>query len=407
MHPARSRGHVCVPAHAWQDQLEAAAAFMRAGLERREQCIFIAKNATSTELADLLQRANVPTEGLSIIGADSSYLRGGTFEADRMIEWLAERVEAARSAGLPGTRLVGEVACVWDPCPDPARLIEYEAKLDGWMIGRPISVMCLYDRARMPARVVRNMFATHPLVVVDARVHRNLHHMSPATVLASSRADAEVDEILAGFRTGVLADERLHSHRRQLLAVQEAERRAIARELHDGFGQLLVAIQLGLHETPIDVDELDALTGEAVESVRSLALELRPAMLDDLGLAAAVRAYVRRVARDRELAIDLTVDDIPVPAAIATTCFRLVQEAVLNIVRHADAHRVAIEIRSDGGCLTLAVHDDGVGFDPGRPGLGIVGMTERTALAGGELTVESTPGAGTTVRARLPIGDGA
>jgi signal transduction histidine kinase len=116
---------------------------------------------------------------------------------------------------------------------------------------------------------------------------------------------------------------------------------------------------------------------------------------------------VRRIARARELAVDLAIEDVDVPAAIATTCFRLVQEAVLNVVRHADARRTEIEIRADHGWLTLSVRDDGVGFDPARPGFGIVGMTERAALAGGELTVESSPGAGTTIRARLPIGDGA
>ncbi|HSR99661.1 MAG TPA: sensor histidine kinase, partial [Kofleriaceae bacterium] len=177
--------------------------------------------------------------------------------------------------------------------------------------------------------------------------------------------------------------------------------------LHDGFGQLLAAIQLGLRETPIDVDELDALVGEALESVRSLALELRSAMLDDLGLAAALRAYVRRIVRETELAVDLWVDDLPVPAAVATTCFRIVQEAVLNIVRHARARRVAIEVRATPGALTLTVQDDGIGFDPAQPGLGVVGMTERAALAGGEIAFASAPGAGTTVRARLPIGRGA
>jgi signal transduction histidine kinase len=79
---------------------------------------------------------------------------------------------------------------------------------------------------------------------------------------------------------------------------------------------------------------------------------------------------------------------------------------VLNVVRHARARRVAIEVRTSGGALTLAVHDDGVGFDPAQPGLGVVGMTERAALAGGELAIASVPGAGTTIRARLPIGDG-
>jgi signal transduction histidine kinase len=231
--------------------------------------------------------------------------------------------------------------------------------------------------------------------------------MSSATVLASDRRGAEVDELLVRLGASAAVSDRMRAHRRELLVVQEAERRAISRELHDGFGQLLAAIQLGLHKAPIDLNELDALVGEALESVRSLAIELRSPMLDDLGLAAALRAYVRGIVRERDLVVDLRVDDVALPAALATTCFRLVQEAVLNIVRHAGAHRVAIDLSASPGELTLTVEDDGKGFDPAHPGLGIVGMTERVALAGGDLAIASAHGAGTTIRARLPIRGGA
>jgi signal transduction histidine kinase len=410
MHSARSRDHVCVASRAWIDQLAAMGEFVRDGLARREQCIVIAKGAPTAEVAEALARADVAAVGADrvvIVAAESAHLRGGAFEPDRLLAWIEERTDEALGAGLTGTRLIGEMTSIWDPRPDPAQLTEYEAKLDSWMADRPVSAICMYDRTRMPARVVREMFATHPLVMIDAMVCRNMHYMSSATVLSADRWGAEVDELLGRVRASAVADGRVDAHRRMLLAVQEAERRSIARELHDGFGQLLAAIQLGLHETPIDVDELDALVGEALESVRSLAIELRSAMLDDLGLAAALRAYVRRIMRETELTVDLRIDDVPVPAAVATTCLRLIQEAVLNVVRHARARCVAIEVRTTTGALTLAVQDDGVGFDPAQPGLGIVGMTERAALAGGDFAIASAPGAGTTVRARLPIGGGA
>jgi signal transduction histidine kinase len=381
--------------------------FVRAGVERREQCIVIAKGARTSEVAEALARADVASDRVAIVGAESAHLRGGAFEPDRLLAWIEERTDEALRAGLTGTRLIGEMTSIWDPCPDPAQLTEYEAKLDSWMADRPVSAMCMYDRTRMPARVVRDMFATHPLVMIEATVCRNTHYMSSASVLSADRWGAEVDELLERVRASAVADGRVEAHRREVLAAQEAERRSIARELHDGFGQLLAAIQLGLRETPLNVDELDALVGEALESVRSLAIELRSAMLDDLGLAAALRAYVRRIMRETELVVDLCVDDLPVPATVATTCFRIIQEAVLNIVRHAHARRVAIEVRTTRGALTLTVQDDGIGFDPARPGLGIVGMTERAALAGGEIAIASAPGAGATIRARLPIGGGA
>jgi signal transduction histidine kinase len=347
---------------------------------------------------------NIPSGAVSIVGADASYLRGGAFDPDRMLGWIAEQLDTALHGGFSGLRLIGEITSVWDPRLDPARLVEYEAKLDVWMAERPVSAMCVYDRTRLPASVVREMFVTHPLVVVDTILCHNEQHMSSA-VLAADRPSAEVDALLDQLRASRLAHDRAQASRRELLAAQEAERAAVARELHDGFGQLLFAIQLWMHATPLDLDELDALIGEALEAVRSLAFDLRPPVLDDLGLAAALRTYLRRLARNTDLAIDLAIDDLRVPAAVATTCFRLVQEAVTNIVRHASAHSVAIEVRAGDGWLTVSVRDDGTGFDPLRPGLGIVGMTERAALAGGALEIASAPGAGTTIRARIPIGD--
>ena len=385
-------------------------AFVRDGLERREQCIVIAKGAPTTEVAAVLARtgvveaAGVAGDRVTIVGAESAHLRGGAFEPERLLGWIEERTDEALRAGLTGTRLIGEMTSIWDPRPDPAQLTEYDAKLDRWMVDRPVSAMCMYDRTRVPARVVRDMFATHPLVMIDALVCRNAHYMSSATVLSTDRWSAEVDELLDRLRASAMAERRVQWHRRELLVVQEAERRSIARELHDGIGQVLAALQLGLREKRINIDELDALVGEALESVRSLAIELRAAMLDDLGLAAALRAYIRRIMRETELVVELRVDDAVVPSAVATTCFRIVQEAVLNVVRHAHAQRVAIEVRTTAGGLTLTVEDDGVGFDPARSGLGIVGMTERAALAGGDLAIASSPGAGTTIRARLPLG---
>ncbi|HSS00503.1 MAG TPA: MEDS domain-containing protein, partial [Kofleriaceae bacterium] len=217
--------------------------FVRAGLERGEQCIVIAKGARTTEVAEVLARAGVGGVGgvgngrVTIIGTESAHLRGGAFEPDRMVAWIAQRTDEALRAGLTGTRLIGEMTSLWDPCPDPAQLTEYEAKLDRWMADRPVSAMCMYDRTRMPARVVRDMFATHPLVMVDAMVCQNAHYMSSATVLSTDRWAAEVDELLGQVRASAMADDRVDAHRRALLAVQEAERRSIAREHLGGLGR--------------------------------------------------------------------------------------------------------------------------------------------------------------------------
>jgi signal transduction histidine kinase len=200
------------------------------------------------------------------------------------------------------------------------------------------------------------------------------------------------------------------SHR--LLAAQEAERRRIARALHDDLGQLVLSLRhslLALAQS-VDVTEplarLDAIT----QRIRDASLDLWPSILDDLGLAAAVRWLADRQTR-RGLTVFAAVDDVGrMPIAIEAACFRIAQEALTNVARHAGASRAAIHLRASGATLALVVTDDGCGFDPaeawGRAvqgaGLGLLGMRENATLAGGHLEVESAPGVGTTVRLSLP-----
>jgi PAS domain S-box-containing protein len=204
--------------------------------------------------------------------------------------------------------------------------------------------------------------------------------------------------------------EQLQALSRKLIEAQEAERRAVARELHDDFGQVLTAIKLNLERRERDPAESIALVDGAIDRMRDLAQDLRPPLLDELGLEASLRWYVDREARRAGLEFDLAFSlaaNRPAPA-VETTCFRVAQEALTNVIRHARARRVAIEL--DGGAegaLVLAVRDDGKGFDvaaarKSATSQGLLGMQERVALVGGEFRIESGPD-GTTVRARLPL----
>jgi two-component system sensor histidine kinase UhpB len=202
---------------------------------------------------------------------------------------------------------------------------------------------------------------------------------------------------------------------RRLLEAQEAERRLLARELHDNFGQSLTAIRMNLEAHGASSDHLTesiALVDQAIEQVRTLALDLRPSILDDLGLVAALRWLVNRQSRrgDIEWTFRASTSDGRLPAAIETCCFRLAQEALTNVVRHAAARHVSIELRFDDTQVELVVRDDGQGFDvrlardraAHGASLGLVSMEERVALAGGMLQLESAPERGTTIRARFP-----
>jgi PAS domain S-box-containing protein len=210
------------------------------------------------------------------------------------------------------------------------------------------------------------------------------------------------------------AEEALQALSRQTLAAQEDERMRIARELHDDLGQLLTAAKMTLMSDRQARNEgAVALVTEAIARVRSLALQLRPAVLDDLGLVPAVRWYIRQQA-DRanfEAMLDAPRDLARMPQEVETACYRIIQEAVTNAARHADPSRVRVGIRRENGTLFVTVADDGRGFDVASvrararrdERLGIVGMSERAALAGGELEIDSAPGRGTVVTARFPI----
>lgn len=209
----------------------------------------------------------------------------------------------------------------------------------------------------------------------------------------------------------------------KLLEAQELERTRIARDLHDQVGQALTAVKLNveaLHRAalepghPAPFAETILTIERAIEDVRTLSVELRPALLDDLGLAAAVTAHAKhQAARAGGLELGLAISPIGqwVPKDVEIACFRALQEAITNVVRHSGARRLEIELRVAEGNLHTEVRDDGCGFDTqtldsaAQPHqrLGMLGMQERAELVGGEITVESQPGAGTIVRARFPL----
>lgn len=224
-----------------------------------------------------------------------------------------------------------------------------------------------------------------------------------------------------------LADSRarLEALTRRLLDVQEAERRMIARELHDEVGSTLTAVKLNLQSlrrSHTDAQREEALADALslvdgiIQSVRSLSLDLRPAMLDDLGLIPALKWYCERQAQRSGIVIELALDAIDLKAVpqLESACFRIVQEALTNAVRHAQAQRITVALRRIDGHFVLEISDDGVGFDApaararsqaGESG-GLLGMAERVGLLGGHFGIDSTPGVGTLVWAEFAMPEG-
>jgi two-component system NarL family sensor kinase len=219
-------------------------------------------------------------------------------------------------------------------------------------------------------------------------------------------------ELIAGER-------RFRGLARSVWAVQEAERRRLARELHDGIGQTLTALKQQLevveHTSAADLPDpararlRDAteLAAQALRETRELSRLLRPQILDDLGLEPALTWMTRTFGERTGIALEVTLAGLEtrLPAELETLAYRLVQEALNNIAKHAQARQVRIEARCAGGWLTLLVGDDGRGFDPGSPtgdGSGLRGMRDRVELFGGRIDIDARPGGGTRISARVP-----
>jgi signal transduction histidine kinase len=234
-----------------------------------------------------------------------------------------------------------------------------------------------------------------------------------------SSEDLRLAETFAS-RASVAVDQARRIQRdalRRVVRAQEDERRRLARELHDETGQALTSILLGLRGLE-ELEDMAAL-GEAVtalrervvatlQDVRRLAVELRPAALDDFGLEAALERLTTGFAEQTGMKVELEsrLHDDRLPEEVETVLYRTVQEALTNIVKHAEAGRVSIVVAQKGRAVGAVIEDDGRGFDPERDvdgGIGLIGMRERIALLDGSVTIESAPGKGTTLVVEVPV----
>jgi signal transduction histidine kinase len=240
---------------------------------------------------------------------------------------------------------------------------------------------------------------------VDAGV---LAHTTSALAIALER-----HRLFEQVRVG---HERLAVLSRRLLTVQETERRHVARELHDEIGQYLTGVSLQLSQLdrrpPEDfharLGELNRLVGDLIDRVRDLSLDLRPAMLDDFGLLPALRWLFERFSRQTNVAVQFAEAGLErrFSPDVETATYRIVQEALTNVARYAAVDAVAVHASAIDGRLTVVIEDRGRGFDADTELMsantsGLSGMRERAVLLGGRLTIESSPGGGTRIRAEF------
>ncbi len=222
----------------------------------------------------------------------------------------------------------------------------------------------------------------------------------------------------------ILYEHELKQLSQRILDAQEQERRHIALELHDQIGQMLTAIKIGLQAVARTAESLPQTTAQqleasiqttekALQQVRSLSLNLRPSMLDDLGLLPTLRWYIDQQARQSSLPIRLqtNLSDSRLSSTIETVCFRVIQEAITNALRHAQATQIMVSLYQEKDWLIVTIADNGTGFDVKAASqqateghsMELVGMRERVVMAGGSFKIESSPQQGTTIHARFPL----
>lgn len=254
----------------------------------------------------------------------------------------------------------------------------------------------------------------------DYVLKQRLSRLVPAVQRALLEVKERVERKLAERKRSEYSS-RLRVLSRRLVAAQETERRTIARELHDEIGQALTVMQLNLQAVLQSASESNQprlratlkIVDRVLEQVHDLALNLRPSMLDDLGLEPALVWLTNQQSEIAGLKSEVHADAVAhrLDTVIETECFRIAQEALTNVVRHAQAQAITVGLRVDDGQIHLRVRDDGIGFDVAAmsekavrgASLGLLSMEERAELAGGKLEFNSIPGQGTEVHAWFPL----
>jgi signal transduction histidine kinase len=379
------------------------------------------------ERRDELERSNRGLETMTEI----SRALGGVTDLDRVLELVVKRSRALLSARAAEITLVdGEdmvIAAVAGENIGSARgvriPIAQSLAAAAWRTGRSQR----FDAIPGEMFAARVMHARTAIVTPMLFRNRPVGFLVVMDRVEGSRAFAADDErLLQAFATGAAtavatAQSANAEALRRSIEASEAERGRWARELHDETLQQFAGLRVLLagarrsHDLERVEDALGAaleMITDGIENLRALITDLRPAALDELGLEAALKTLVERVRQQSGLEIDLRVDlafernDSAARHVIDVEAagYRLAQEALTNVMKHADAGHVAVRVTDDDDCLQIVLRDDGNGFDTDRPsaGFGLLGMRERIALVHGTLDIESAPGAGTTVRARIP-----
>ena len=461
--------HFCQFFETKEDLLDILIPYFKTGLQNNEFCMWIVADPLNEEEARNALRQAVPEVDrylaagrieivshtslfhssdqepssagrIEIVPHTEWYLKEGVFDLKRVIGDWDEKLAEALARGFDGMRVNGNTA--WLTKENWKVFSQYENKLNEMIANQRIIVLCSYPLATSGATEILDVAHTHHFTIArrkgdwqvletpelkqaKAEIKR-LNEELEQRVVERTRELATANE---GLRREIIerkrVEEELRNSREQLRnlaaylqSVREEERTRIARELHDEIGQALTAIKLALersiHEQPAttrdNLTQALVVANELIGRVRDLSLELRPAMLDDFGLLPALEWHFERYISQVDIKVDFKhagLEGRRFQPEVETAAYRIVQEALTNVARHAKVDRVEVGVEADENMLRILVKDLGKGFDisslPATRTGGLSGMRERAIMLGGRLVLDSAPGAGTLLTIELPL----
>jgi signal transduction histidine kinase len=433
----KQKDHVCPIYESADERTAVAVSFIKEGLARGERCLYVSSDQSVSELAGALDAAGIDfayesgREALRLLTERDAYLLSGEFQPRPMIAFLRQTEAQALADGFSGLRSAGDMTWEMGPAAGRERWLEYEALLNRFLEDSRTVVLCQYNRARFGPDWILDVLRTHPVAVLGGQVCPNPYYEPPELVLHSESQESSefkakrVDWWIAQLKQARRAEqEREHimnitqTLSRRLLEVQEAERRHLALELHDEVGQSLTGLRLLLKPdggstadaARARLEQARGIVDGLLERVRGLSFDLRPAALDQLGLLPALLALFERFTEQTGVQVHFKHHGVEqrFAPAVETTAYRIVQEALTNVARHAGETGVTVRVWATADLLSVQIEDQGRGFDPEAAlatprSSGLAGMQERVMLVDGDLTVESHPGDGTQITAELPL----
>jgi signal transduction histidine kinase len=412
-------------AYLWENEQDFAEAlgFLAAGLRSTDYCVVIGDRQDTERMLAILKDRGIDVEGFKVRQRLSFIERGPRAEAT--LKEIAATFEVALASGAPVVRLIGNVGWSREAATTDSELLLYEARLTEIAERFPAVILCLHEVQSMTGMILRHgVLGTHPRVVEEGGVLGNPYFVPLDRFLARIGVIAgDLAERQRQREALQRSNEELRALSVRLQDVREEESSRISREVHDEVGQMLTALSMDVAwmegklktYSPAVRDELvgklrsmSQLVDTTMSAVQRIVTELRPSVLDELGLDAAIEGYVTEFQQRTGIRCRFRsrLGGADLEPARSTALFRIVQEALTNVARHAGATAVEIRLAADAGRIVLEVADNGRGIPEDKVAdsrsLGLVGMRERTRSQGGELTVRRAPGEGTTVEVTLP-----